>query len=75
MARRTQALHTQLCAQTSQNTVILPSMVAKTGGYGMTRMTAKDFDQGLLELYDFYAHGKITKREFLEGAGKFAIGG
>lgn len=41
----------------------------------MTRMTAKDFDQGLLELYDFYAHGKITKREFLEGAGKFAVGG
>lgn len=41
----------------------------------MTRMTAKDFDQELLDLYDFYAHGKITKREFLEGAGKFAVGG
>ncbi len=41
----------------------------------MTRMTAKDFDQGLLELYDFYAHGKITKREFLDRAGKYAIGG
>lgn len=41
----------------------------------MTRMTAKDFDQELLDLYDFYAHGKITKREFLERASKFAVGG
>lgn len=41
----------------------------------MRRKTAKDFPQELLELYDFYAHGKITKREFLNKAGKFAIGG
>ena len=41
----------------------------------MSRMTAKDFDQELLDLYDFYAHGKITKREFLDRAGKFAVGG
>jgi carboxymethylenebutenolidase len=41
----------------------------------MTRMTAKDFDQELLELYDYYAHGIITKREFLDRAGKFAVGG
>ena len=41
----------------------------------MTRMTAKDFDQGLLDLYDFYVHGKITKREFLDRASKFAVGG
>lgn len=41
----------------------------------MKRMTAKDFDQDLLDLYDFYAHGKITKREFLDRAGKFAVGG
>ena len=41
----------------------------------MVRMTAKDFDQELLELYDFYAHGKITKREFLDRAGKWAVGG
>jgi carboxymethylenebutenolidase len=38
-------------------------------------MTAKDFDQGLLDLYDFYAHGKITKREFLDKAGRYAVGG
>ena len=41
----------------------------------MNRMTAKDFDQELLDLYDFYAHGKITKREFLDRAGKWAVGG
>ena len=41
----------------------------------MNRMTAKDFDQELLDLYDYYAHGKITKREFLDRAGKFAVGG
>lgn len=40
----------------------------------MTRLTAKDFPQELLELYDFYAHGRITKREFLDRAGKFAVG-
>ncbi|WP_323770417.1 YghX family hydrolase [Antarctobacter sp.] len=39
------------------------------------RMTAADFDQDLLDLYDFYAHGRITKREFLDRAGKFAVGG
>jgi carboxymethylenebutenolidase len=41
----------------------------------MTRLTAKDFDPGLLELYDFYAHGMITKRQFLDGAAKFAVAG
>ncbi|WP_328805101.1 YghX family hydrolase [Stappia albiluteola] len=41
----------------------------------MRRMTAKDFPQELLDLYDYYAHGKITKREFLDRAAKFAIGG
>ncbi len=39
------------------------------------RMTAKDFPQELLDLYDGYAHGRITKREFLNGAAKFAVGG
>ncbi|MDP3263440.1 MAG: YghX family hydrolase [Tabrizicola sp.] len=41
----------------------------------MTRMTAKDFSPELLELYDFYAHGKISKREFLDRAGRYAVGG
>ncbi len=41
----------------------------------MGRPTARDFPQELLELYDFYAHGRITKREFFDRAAKFAIGG
>lgn len=41
----------------------------------MTRLTAKDFDPKLLQLYDFYAHGMITKREFLQRAGKFTVAG
>ncbi|PWC18003.1 dienelactone hydrolase [Brenneria roseae subsp. roseae] len=41
----------------------------------MTRMTAKDFSPELLELYDYYAHGKITKREFISMATKLAVGG
>jgi carboxymethylenebutenolidase len=41
----------------------------------MTRLTAKDFQPELLELYDYYVHGRITKREFLDRAGKFAVAG
>lgn len=40
----------------------------------MTRLTAKDFPQQLLEYYDYYAHGKISKREFLQLAGKYTVG-
>lgn len=40
----------------------------------MPRLTAKDFPQELLELYDGYAHGRLTKREFLDRAGKFTVG-
>ncbi|MEM8853206.1 MAG: YghX family hydrolase [Pseudomonadota bacterium] len=39
------------------------------------RRTAKDFPQELLDLYDYYAHGRLTKREFLDKAAKFAVGG
>jgi len=41
----------------------------------MTRLTAKDFPPELLELFDGYVHGRMTKREFLERAAKFAVGG
>ncbi len=40
----------------------------------MKRLTARDFPQELLELYDYYAHGRITKREFLNQAATFAVG-
>ncbi|WP_313487302.1 YghX family hydrolase [Pseudescherichia sp.] len=41
----------------------------------MTRLTAKDFPQELLDYYDYYAHGKISKREFLQLATRYAVGG
>lgn len=41
----------------------------------MTRLTAKDFPQQLLDYYDYYAHGKISKREFLNLAARYAAGG
>jgi len=44
-------------------------------GLQMTRLTAKDFPPELLEYFDFYVHGKISKREFLDIAGKFVVGG
>ncbi|MFI8334529.1 YghX family hydrolase [Pseudomonas taetrolens] len=40
----------------------------------MTRLTAKDFAPELLELYDFYVHGKINRREFLDRAAVFTLG-
>jgi carboxymethylenebutenolidase len=39
------------------------------------RGKASDFDQELLNLYDGYAHGMIERREFLDRAAKFAVGG
>jgi carboxymethylenebutenolidase len=42
---------------------------------GMPRKSASDFDQGLLDLFDRYVHGGISRREFLDGARAFAVGG
>jgi len=41
----------------------------------MERKTAQDFDQGVLDLFDLYVHGLIERREFLEKAAKFTVGG
>lgn len=41
----------------------------------MERKKASDFDQGLLDLFDKYVHGGISRREFLDSAGRFAVGG
>jgi carboxymethylenebutenolidase len=41
----------------------------------MTRLTAQDFHPELLELYDYYAHGNISRRDFLDRAGRYAVGG
>ena len=41
----------------------------------MERKKASDFPQELLDLFHLYVHGDISRRGFLEGAGKFAVGG
>jgi carboxymethylenebutenolidase len=41
----------------------------------MERKKASDFPQELLNMFDQYVHGDINRRQFLEGANKFAIGG
>ena len=41
----------------------------------MQRLTAADFDQELLILFDAYVHGGIDRRGFLDRAQKFAVGG
>lgn len=41
----------------------------------MSRLTARDFHPDLLELYDFYVHGRIGRREFLDRAARCAVGG
>ena len=41
----------------------------------MERKKASDFDPQLLSLFNKYVHGAINRREFLEGAAKFAVGG
>ena len=41
----------------------------------MNRERAQDFDQGLLDLYDEYAHGRLSRRDFARRAATFAVGG
>ena len=41
----------------------------------MERKKASDFPQELLNLFDRYVHGGIDRRQFLDGAQQFAVGG
>jgi carboxymethylenebutenolidase len=41
----------------------------------MERKKASDFPQELLNLFDGYVHGRMSRRAFLDGAQKFAVGG
>jgi len=41
----------------------------------MERRKASDFPQELLNLFDHYVHGEISRRQFLDGAAKYAVGG
>lgn len=41
----------------------------------MARLTANDFDPEVLQLFDGYVHGRLSRREFLAGASRYAAGG
>jgi carboxymethylenebutenolidase len=41
----------------------------------MERKKASDFPPEVLKMFDGYVHGMMSRREFLDGAGKFAVGG
>jgi carboxymethylenebutenolidase len=41
----------------------------------MERKKASDYPQGLLDLFDHYVHGEISRRQFFDGAQKYAVGG
>jgi carboxymethylenebutenolidase len=41
----------------------------------MERLKATDFPQEVLKLFDGYVHGMLDRREFLDGAAKYAVGG
>src|SRR5213593_3789225 len=41
----------------------------------MERKKASDFPPEVLKLFDGYIHGRITRRNFLDNAAKFAVGG
>jgi carboxymethylenebutenolidase len=41
----------------------------------MKRLTAADFDPEVLQLFDGYVHGRLSRRDFLSRAGRYAVGG
>ncbi len=41
----------------------------------MERRKASDYPQEVLNLFDGYVHGRLSRRDFLEQAGKYAVGG
>jgi carboxymethylenebutenolidase len=50
-------------------------MLQILGDRNMERKTADEYPQELLNLFDTYVHGGMDRREFLEAAQKFAVGG
>jgi carboxymethylenebutenolidase len=41
----------------------------------MTRLTAKDFEPEVLELFDRYVHGQLSRRDFIASATRYALAG
>jgi carboxymethylenebutenolidase len=51
------------------------SNFSTSGGKRVERKQASDFPQELLNLFDGYVHGGMSRREFLDSGQKFAVGG
>jgi carboxymethylenebutenolidase len=41
----------------------------------MARKTAEDYDPKVMKLFDLFVHGDISRREFIDRAAAFAVGG
>ena len=41
----------------------------------MKKLDKKDISQGVLDLYDQYAHNKIQRRDFVKKLSAYAVGG
>ena len=41
----------------------------------MERKKASDYPQEVLNLFDGYVHGRMNRRDFLDQAAKYAVGG
>ncbi|HEY4367625.1 MAG TPA: dienelactone hydrolase family protein [Steroidobacteraceae bacterium] len=41
----------------------------------MTRKQSSDFDPEVLKLFDKYVHGQINRRDFIDGASRYAVAG
>lgn len=41
----------------------------------MERKSANDFPPQVMRLFDSYVHGNMSRRDFIDGAAKFAVGG
>ena len=50
----------------------LSSMLASPA---MERKVASDFHPEVLKLFDGFVHGWLSRRDFLDRAGKYAVGG
>ena len=57
--------------------MVMPSFTAcrEIGMNKQHRMKASDFDPRILEIFDGYVHGKMSKREFIRQAGRYAAAG
>ena len=58
-----------------RSAIAVYSPIKARGGEDITRKTAADFDPRILDLFDGYVHGKMSKRDFLRRAGQFTLAG